>query len=65
MMLATTQNILNKAIKLAKEFNLLPADALNEAFSDELGFGSNDLFTMTVVDELHTIGLLLNHKIIR
>lgn len=64
-MLTATQDVLNRALKLSKEFGYGPAVAVAEAFSDEIGFGSTDMLSSKVLDELHTLGLLLEFKIIR
>lgn len=60
-----TKEILEKSVKLVKTYGLDPKRAMDEAYSDELGFGSTDMLTASVLDELHMLGLMLHHTIKR
>ena len=64
-MLVGTLDVLQSAMKLAKEHKLDHVQAMNEAFSNEIGFGSTDFLSIEVLAELHSIGLMLHHKINR
>lgn len=64
MMLATKQ-VLDRALMLRKEHKLEPKLALDEAYSDEIGFGSTDMLSASVLEDLHNLGLMLHHTIKR
>jgi hypothetical protein len=64
-MLGATQDVLNSALNLTKEYGMDHKRAMNEAFSNEIGFGSTDLLSIEVLEELHALGLMLHHKINR
>lgn len=64
-MLKGTQDVLNKAMNLRNDHGLSLAEAINEAFSDEFGFGSTDNLTYDVLCELQLLGFLLSHTIKR
>lgn len=64
-MLRDTHLVLIVALELSREFGYTPEFAVREAFSREFGLGSTDMLSASVLKELHELGLLLEHKIIR
>lgn len=62
-MLQVTKAVIDKAIRIAAQYGMNSSSAMDEAFSDELGFGSTDMLTREVLKELHSIGLMLHHNI--
>lgn len=61
-LLGGTKDVFNRAMGMT---HLKPEQRIHAAFGEEFGFGSTDCLTAMILDQLHSLGLLLDHKIIR